>query len=289
MRFRGAGRRGAEAIHRPGGVRALAASARALVAAASVLSAAIAVAGPIAAAATAGTEAEPASRDLAFHGRRLRVVTAGPERAPLAFLLLHGGRYDSRTWVRLGTLTRLAEGGLRAVAVDLPGFGASEPNEVAPADLLAELLPALGLGSSTVLVAPSMSGRYAFPYLASHASQVAGFVALAPVGIPTDDAALARLQLPTLIFWGGADPVVPVAQAERLHRLIAESTLEILPGAGHPSYLERPEAFHAALLGFARALADRDAAPRDREAARGSESAPRPSTNPAAAPDRSAR
>jgi len=210
----------------------------------------------------ARTAPEPAEHEVSLRGRRLHFVTAGPERAPLAFLLLHGGRYDSRTWIELGTLARLAERGWRAVAVDLPGFGASESNAVAPADLLAELLPALGLGASTVLVAPSMSGRYAFPYLASHATGVTGFVALAPVGIPADDAALAGLRLPTLLVWGEADQVVPVAQAKRLHRLIAGSALEILPGAGHPSYLERPDAFHDALIRFARSLAGPGATPR---------------------------
>lgn len=193
------------------------------------------------------------ARDLTFEGGRLHLLVAGPERAPLGVLLLHGGRFDSGTWRKLGTLGRIAERGWRVVAVDLPGFGASERDALAPEALLTSLLPFLshevGL-ERPVVVAPSMSGRYALPFVAREPTSVAGLVAIAPVGIPENAPALAGLALPTLVVWGAEDDLVPLSLADRLHELIPGSDVEILRGAGHACYLDQPEAFHAALLAF---------------------------------------
>src|SRR5688572_25069784 len=57
---------------------------------------------------------------------KLRWLEAGPE-GGLPVLLLHGQRFHSKTWKELGTLDRLAKEGFRAIALDLPGFGASPP------------------------------------------------------------------------------------------------------------------------------------------------------------------
>ncbi|MBY0398812.1 alpha/beta hydrolase [Myxococcota bacterium] len=94
------------------------------------------------------------------------------------------------------------------------------------------------------------------PYAAAPPTKtIAGLVALAPVGIPRFEGALASLQLPTLIVWGSEDRVVPVALTERMHALVAGSRLVLLEGAGHASYLDEPEAIHAALFEFLDGLA----------------------------------
>lgn len=189
------------------------------------------------------------ARDLSFRGKRIHLLMAGPSTASRTVLLLHGARYDSATWKALGTLDRLAERGFRVLALDLPGHGGSEQNGIAPQALLAELLPMLAR-DHPVLVTPSMSGRYVFPYLANHAADVAGFVALAPVGVQQYEQVLEQIRLPTLILWGAEDRVVPVALAEMLHRVIAGSVLQILPGAGHACYLDQPDPFHRLLIEF---------------------------------------
>jgi pimeloyl-ACP methyl ester carboxylesterase len=55
--------------------------------------------------------------------------------------------------------------------------------------------------------------------------------------------------LPSLIVWGGADPVIPVAHGRAAHRAMPGSRLEVLEGVGHFPQLERP-------FEFARLLAD---------------------------------
>lgn len=44
---------------------------------------------------------------------------------------------------------------------------------------------------------------------------------------------LPSVRAPTLLLWGDADPISPVAVGERLARLLPNSRLCILPGAGH--------------------------------------------------------
>jgi pimeloyl-ACP methyl ester carboxylesterase len=61
---------------------------------------------------------------------------------------------------------------------------------------------------------------------------------------------LAELSMPTLIVWGTADPLIPVAHGERAHRLIRGSRLELFPGRRHCPPLEEPARFNELLLSF---------------------------------------
>jgi pimeloyl-ACP methyl ester carboxylesterase len=55
---------------------------------------------------------------------------------------------------------------------------------------------------------------------------------------------------PTLLIWGEQDQQVPVKFAQRLHREIPDSTLLILPNAGHMSLFDAPTAVASALNDF---------------------------------------
>ena len=62
---------------------------------------------------------------------------------------------------------------------------------------------------------------------------------------PNDDSAveagLSRLAVPTLIEWGGADPVLPLSSAREFQRLIRDARLIVYPGVGHLVPEELPE------------------------------------------------
>jgi pimeloyl-ACP methyl ester carboxylesterase len=64
---------------------------------------------------------------------------------------------------------------------------------------------------------------------------------------------LPRIAVPTLLVWGELDARSPLAVARRLEGAIPGSRLVVIPGAGHVSNLERPEAFNAAVRDFCRA------------------------------------
>ena len=65
----------------------------------------------------------------------------------------------------------------------------------------------------------------------------------------TDRLYLAQL-IPTLIVWGGRDPLIPVEHAAVAHRGIPGSRLEIFDDAGHFPQLEQPVRFARVLIEF---------------------------------------
>ena len=64
------------------------------------------------------------------------------------------------------------------------------------------------------------------------------------------DEELSRIEAPTLVIWGAKDRFFPVSHAERAHRLIPDSRLEVLTNAGHVSTFDEPERVSWLLAGF---------------------------------------
>lgn len=65
---------------------------------------------------------------------------------------------------------------------------------------------------------------------------------------------LPRITVPTLLLYGDADERAPRSVAEALHAGIPTSTLVMMPGLGHESYLEAPGPFNAEVRRFLRSL-----------------------------------
>lgn len=176
----------------------------------------------------------------------VRALGAGPR----GVLFLHGARYSSAEWVALGSLEHVAHRGLRALALDWPGSGASPSANPVPdaAALLVELLDALEL-EEVVLVAPSRGGAQAFALLARGEPRVVALLALAPAaseGFVPAPGSTKRLH----VLWGDADEVLPVALGEALAGRLPWLRLEHVPAGSHAWYLQAPERFHAALDGL---------------------------------------
>jgi pimeloyl-ACP methyl ester carboxylesterase len=56
-----------------------------------------------------------------------------------------------------------------------------------------------------------------------------------------------RIHVPTRILWPEHDPLFPVAWSDRLDRFFSDAAVTALPGCGHFSPLEAPDAFAAAI------------------------------------------
>ena len=72
--------------------------------------------------------------------------------------------------------------------------------------------------------------------------------------IITDDVRgdAAQLLLPVLLIYGEEDDATPVWYGEQYHELMNESTLEILPQAGHFVHMDRPDDVQKAMAEFLR-------------------------------------
>ncbi|MGI8552649.1 MAG: alpha/beta fold hydrolase [Dehalococcoidia bacterium] len=82
----------------------------------------------------------------------------------------------------------------------------------------------------------------------------ADFLAPPPGWTGNFTAYIAESGVPVLYLVGEDDAVTPARIVEKAAGLVRGARFQMLPGAGHSSYFETPDAFSAAVLGFLREL-----------------------------------
>jgi pimeloyl-ACP methyl ester carboxylesterase len=160
--------------------------------------------------------------------------------------LLHGKSFTADTWRGLGTLLQLGKDDWRVTAVDLPSADVLPPD-----DFFLQFMDAAGIAKALV-VSPSFSGWYAFPFITTYPERVTGFVGVAPRGIRTHRDRLHRISAPVLAVWGEHDDVIPLARADLLLAEVPNGRKIVMPGGTHAPYMSDPNGFHEHLLSFGR-------------------------------------
>jgi len=61
---------------------------------------------------------------------------------------------------------------------------------------------------------------------------------------------LSEINFPVLIVHGADDQLIPISEAENMHRQIANSHLEIVPAAGHLLNMEQPDLYNQIIRDF---------------------------------------
>ncbi len=196
-----------------------------------------------------------ASKSIAVQSQNVHYLESGTH-CSKTVLLLHGASFKAETWRQIGTLDILPKEGYHAVAVDLPGFGESAGSlerldAKARKQWIGDLLTVLEI-EQPVIVAPSMSGRIALPWLIAQSGAASGLVAVAPVAISEHAKSLKKISVPVLAIWGERDNLVPPEQADLLVDAVADGEKVVIRRAGHAAYMNDPGAFHFELLNFLR-------------------------------------
>jgi len=189
------------------------------------------------------------SQSITIDGKQVHFLSAGPENKK-EIVLLHGASFSSRTWQEIGTLEALASEGYHPIAIDLPGYGRSEAGSMSPEKWMGEFFDKSNV-QSPILLAASMSGGYALPFITLQPRRIAGFVAVAPIGIPAHREHLVAIAVPVLAVWGENDNLIPISDANLLVDSVKQGQLLVIEGGTHAPYMSEPELFNQKLLEFA--------------------------------------
>ena len=179
---------------------------------------------------------QPAGNSVSVFGAKLHYVDAG---SGSVVVLLHGLADDVGVW---GSVMPALAAKHRVIALDQVGFGRSDKplldyRAATFVDFLDGFLNELKIDRAS-LVGNSLGGWIA----ADFDSILRGEDVL--------DGRVGAIHKPTLILWGREDKLIPLKLAERFHKEIAGSRLEIIDNCGHMQHVECPKEFAAAVLEF---------------------------------------
>ena len=167
-----------------------------------------------------------------------------------AALFLHGKSYTSKDFLKLNsTIESLFNLGYRFYAVDLPGFGKSEKNDVNTTDFIRGFIDKFNL-RNVVLVGASISGGFVLQYALYDSDNLKAIVSMAPARIKENIESFSKVTVPVLLMWGENDDKVNPSIGYELNEVIKDSKLYVFKNLGHPFYFENEGLFKSHLLEF---------------------------------------
>lgn len=171
-----------------------------------------------------------------------------------SFILLHDSKETSQSWANIDALRKIGQWGYNVYAVDYPGFGKSEENNIynfgsdpaKGARFIKDFSEKLYL-YSLYIIAPSVSAGSALKAIIDYPDIVNTSIIIGGLGIDHILNELYKINKPVLILWGGNDNIVPISHGMRYHDLIASSKFIKIDNAKHCVQLDKPEQFFNAI------------------------------------------
>jgi len=189
---------------------------------------------------------------ISVKGLRIRYLQRG---TGIPVVLLHGYSFYAETWVEVGLFDALAADH-SVYSFDMP-YGAKSrsdkfnaENRDEYADFLNTMLKALSI-EPPVLIGASISGEVTLRYLTKGYNARAAVV-VGPVGLKGIGNMLGRVAVPLLAIWGEKDTISPPADSKILASQVKNSEIQIIEGASHPCYMDKPEKFTEIVKDFLR-------------------------------------
>jgi len=68
------------------------------------------------------------------------------------------------------------------------------------------------------------------------------------------DGYMKRIHVPTLLFWGERDVIVPLAVGKKMQQIIPGAALSVIPGGGHSVIVDDPKSFMNVFIPFLKKL-----------------------------------
>jgi len=168
-------------------------------------------------------------------------------------VFLHGFSFFAETWIEMSLFNELAEQ-YSVYAFDMP-YGVKSKsdkfeagNRAEYAEFLHEMLKTLNI-DKPILLGASISGEVTLRYLSLGYAARAGILA-GPVNVKNLLPFLDRISVPLLAVWGEADTIAPPENAKIISAHVKNSAVQVIGGAGHACYLDRPEEFKTLVRNF---------------------------------------
>ncbi|MGP6239430.1 alpha/beta fold hydrolase [Cuniculiplasma sp. SKW4] len=173
-----------------------------------------------------------------------------------SIIMLHGYSFSSKNWLDIGAFKNFNDLGFSVFAPDYPGFGNSSDIEefsIKRGDIsnakyfVKELMDALHL-TKAVLLGPSMGGGMALLSASLYPERFEKLILVGPAWFNNID--IGKIELPKLFIWGEKDDISPLSNVKDKITKDHGSKLEVVKGAGHPVYLDKPSEFFKIVNNF---------------------------------------
>ncbi|MGC8617931.1 MAG: alpha/beta fold hydrolase [Thermoplasmata archaeon] len=187
-----------------------------------------------------------------YEGKKFRYL-ASEENGKAGILLMHGYNFYAEIWKECGLLDMLSDLGYGFISLDVPGFPRSQSKfRLSTKEFKEFLNHVIGkhFSANPVILGSSASGFLALDYATSRGN-IKAVIAVAPVNIR--ELNLSLIKIPVLGIWGSLDTVSDPSSSELIRKL-RYGRAEIIEGAGHACYLDKPEEFNRLIREFLNGL-----------------------------------